>query len=126
MAPVVVYFLIMFVYLLVAWNWVDPTPSAAMGQKQEIPGTPAEHVSNQVLVSLKAKLSKKDREKIWETWKLSEVEQIGDSPLFLLEYKGKDKSDKIDIPELVKSLEKHPQVKYAEPNMIMKTFSNGS
>ncbi len=118
-----VYFVLVFFYFLLTWNFIDPQKSLAMGQKNVSTQKPAEHVANQVLVSLKSLPSKKERETLWNTWKLVEKEQIGESPLFLLEYTGKEK---IDIPKLVIEIEKNSLVKYAEPNMIMKTFSNGS
>jgi hypothetical protein len=81
------------------------------------------YVPNQVLVSLKKIMSESDRALIWKKFNLKEIEKVGSEALYLLEAQSKTK---VDIRKLTEEIEKNPNVKYAEPNMIQKTFSTGS
>ena len=96
---------------------------AAKDSKEKTSETPQSYVANQVLVSLKNPLKFIERTQLWTEWKLKEVEKIGSGDLYLLEVQTKEK---VDIKALCKEIEKNSKVKYAEPNMIQKTFSIGS
>jgi hypothetical protein len=101
-------------------------PAFCGGSKPEAVKTisqTAQYVPNQILVSLKKPMSTETRKVFWAQWNLEEREKIGESQLYLLEHKG---TSKIDVPKLVKEIEKNSDVKYAEPNMIQRTFSIGS
>ena len=102
------------------------SPTFSMGSetpKEKTSASSPNYVPNQVLVSLKSPLKDAERNTLWANWNLKEVEKIGSESLYLLEVNSKEKAD---IKALVKEIEKNSKVKYAEPNMIQKTFSIGS
>ncbi len=116
-------FFVLGVFLAIGFKGIYGFAKGAEPPKEKSVADLPNYVPNQVLVSLKNGLQDVERKKLWAEWNLKEIEKIGSGSLYLLEVQTKEKAD---IKTLCKEIEKNSKVKYAEPNMIQKTFSIGS
>ena len=74
-------------------------------------------VPRQFLVALSDEATVSKRASLWKKYSAKELEKVGSSALFLIEF-----AEGSDGKKLVKDLAKEPGVRYAEPNLIMKTM----
>ena len=81
----------------------------------------AEMVAQQLLVKFDSENAALGRAKLFDEFSGKELERVGSTPLFLVQF-----SEEVDILEVKESIEHAPGVKYAEPNMVMRTMKMGS
>ena len=73
---------------------------------------PATPVTRQLLVAFKDAEAAQGRAQIFASLKVKEIEQVGPTPLYLIEISEND-----DLKEVQKKITQKPGVRYAEPNM---------
>lgn len=91
----------------------------------EAPAAPApvkaedkvKYAHRQLLVSFEMGTTSAERESVYKDFGLVEVEKIGSGELYLAQT-----SEGVDIPELAKKVSKGKKVRYAEPNIMLKTL----
>jgi len=79
----------------------------------------AEPIERQILVSFEKHMSKNDRKEIFERFDVQEIEQVGKTPLFLVEVKEASR-----LKSTLEALSKTKGVRYAEPNLKLRIFEN--
>ncbi len=95
---------------------------ASLTAPAEMP--PSKSVPLQILVALKTPLSPADREKLFSKFKLTEVERVGSTDLFLTQLPAGSTEELTD--STISKLALEAAVKYAEKNILLRTFKDGT
>lgn len=80
-----------------------------------------EMVSHQLLVKFESENAALERGKVFKKFQGREVERVGSTPLFLVQFP--QDSNILDIKSKLEHIE---GVSYAEPNLVMRTMPKGS
>ena len=73
-------------------------------------------VPGQYLISFESDISDAQRSKLFNAQKVTLLEKVGSSPLYLIEI------NTANVQETIDSLKNSPGVRYVEANIIMNTF----
>ncbi len=99
------------VKMVLLLNLFFVTTAFATGAKKQYP-RPEYASESQILVSLEAKVTEDERQKIFKKFEVKEIEKVGSTALYLVEVK-----DKSLLSKTMEGLSKTPGVRYAEPNL---------
>jgi len=78
---------------------------------------PVNAVKGRILVAFADEAAAKKRAEIFARYKAKEIERIGSTPLYLIEV-----GPEISVKEVIAKISKEPGVRYAEPDIIVKTM----
>ena len=81
----------------------------------------ADHVEKQLLVAFTDDAAAQKRSDIFAKYKAKELQRVGSTHLYLIEIPNEK-----DLSQVQKSLSQTPGIKYAEPNLKMRTFQGGT
>jgi hypothetical protein len=80
---------------------------------------PAPHVAGQLLVAFENTEASAKRAALFAKHGVKEVEKVGSSELWLVNLPAGAK-----LEDVQKAISSEPGVRYAEPNLVMRTFKN--
>ncbi len=90
----------------------DPKIAEKIAGKEDI-----EMVAHQLLVKFHSENAAASRQNIFKKFNGREIERVGSTPLFLVEF-----PEDSDIHDIKTKLEHHEGIRYAEPNLVMRTM----
>lgn len=93
------------------------TTALAGGSGKAKEEAPVEMVSRQLLVKFKTENAALERTKVFKKFGGVEVERVGSTPLFLVQF-----AEDSDVLEIKSRLEHEEGVSYAEPNLVMRAL----
>ncbi len=83
---------------------------------------PSNPASRQLLVAFKRSPPVETRTKLWEKYKLREIEQVAAQSLFLVEAPLNTGAQ--ELKKIQEALGIEPEIRYAEPNIQLRTFKS--
>lgn len=103
-----------------------PQSSPELAREQKSQGsaesTASDHtIEGQYLVALAAGVNDADRKALWKAHGVVELQKVGSTELYLIEFSGSARSSKTNL----QNLSQDSRVRYAEPNLRLKTFHQG-